>query len=379
MVATIAAATVATTFVLWKLMDLLPMVFATILVALAWRGGGQRVAARLGLSQGLALGVVALTLAASVVLGLFLFGGQLVRQYDEIGLDIPDAIGLIGRAVEEHPWGHFVEKFLADVDVTKAAAPVAQHLATLFGVLRQRPRVRSFHHHRRCLSCRRSKTLCLWRHRVYACVATAQHGAVLGSIQQRFAPMASHPALCRRLSNAFFAGVALWAFGVPAPLALATISGALAFIPYFGSIIALIVGGVALPHGLESAALAALAIGSASFVEGYLITPYLQSRSLMVPPVVLLFSMLAFGSLFGAMGVVLAVPATVVLAIAYGVFKKPDEPMAGAGPLRQAPAGSLVAHHSVRINAAPVFRRFHALAVDDSHLALAAAASSRRN
>ena len=63
--------------------------------------------------------------------------------------------------------------------------------------------------------------------------------------------------------NAFFAGVALWAFGVPAPLALATISGALAFIPYFGSIIALIVGGlVALPHGLESAALAALAIGS---------------------------------------------------------------------------------------------------------------------
>jgi predicted PurR-regulated permease PerM len=77
---------------------------------------------------------------------------------------------------------------------------------------------------------------------------------------------------------------------------------------------------VALPHGLESAALAALAIGLASFVEGYLITPYLQSRSLMAPPVVLLFSMLAFGALFGAMGVVLAVPATVVLVIAYSVF-----------------------------------------------------------
>ena len=113
--------------------------------------------------------------------------------------------------------------------------------------------------------------------------------------------------------NAVLRGAALWAFGVPAPLALATISGALAFIPYFGSIIALIVRGlVALPHGLESAGLTALAIGLASFVEGYLITPYLQSRSLMVPPVVLLFSMLAFGSLFGAMGVVLAVPATVV-------------------------------------------------------------------
>jgi predicted PurR-regulated permease PerM len=121
--------------------------------------------------------------------------------------------------------------------------------------------------------------------------------------------------------NTVFAGAALWAFGVPAPLALATISGALAFIPYFGSMIALVVGAlVALPHGIDSAAAAALAIGGASFIEGYLITPFLQSRSLSVPAVVLLFCMLAFGALFGAMGVVLAVPATVVLSVAYVVI-----------------------------------------------------------
>ncbi len=35
---------------------------------------------------------------------------------------------------------------------------------------------------------------------------------------------------------------------------------------------------------------------------------------------VLLFCMLAFASLFGAMGVVLAVPATVVMNVAYRVF-----------------------------------------------------------
>ena len=142
--ATIATATVAATLVLWKLTDLLPLVFATILVALAWRGGAQRVAARLGLSQGLSLGVVALTLVASVVLGLMLFGGQLVRQYDEIGLDIPDAIALIGRGVEAHPWGHFVEKFLVNVDFTKAAAPVARAACCTPRVLRQWPRVPEF-------------------------------------------------------------------------------------------------------------------------------------------------------------------------------------------------------------------------------------------
>jgi predicted PurR-regulated permease PerM len=126
--------------------------------------------------------------------------------------------------------------------------------------------------------------------------------------------------------NAVFAGAALWVFGVPAPLALATISGALALIPYFGSMIALVIGAlVALPHGGETAALAALAIGGASFVEGYLITPFLQSRSLSVPAVVLLFCMLAFGALFGGMGVVLAVPGTVVLCVAYDVFVKPAQ------------------------------------------------------
>jgi predicted PurR-regulated permease PerM len=319
-VATIAAATLAATLVLWKLTGLLPLVFATILVALAWRGGAQRVAARLGLSQGLSLGVVALTLVASVVLGLMLFGDQLVRQYDEIGLDIPDAIALIGRGVEAHPWGHFVEKFLVNVDFTKAAVPVAQQLAALLG---------SFGNG--------------LGYGVFAIIGAAYLAAdpkryTSGVIA--FTPASQRPNMVRFLDqsstvlrqwlviqlyvvgmNAFFAGAALWAFGVPAPLALATISGVLAFIPYFGSIIAMIVGAlVALPHGLESAALAALAIGLASFVEGYLITPYLQSRSLMAPPVVLLFSMLAFGALFGAMGVVLAVPATVVLAIAYSVF-----------------------------------------------------------
>jgi len=40
-----------------------------------------------------------------------------------------------------------------------------------------------------------------------------------------------------------------------------------------------------------------------------------------VPPAVLLFCMLAFGMLFGSMGVALAVPATVVLAVALDVFK----------------------------------------------------------
>ena len=240
-VATIAVATVAVSFVLWKLTDLLPAVFATILIALAWRGVAEQVSARLGLSQGLSLAVVALGSFASIVLALMLFGGQLVRQYDEVALDVPAAIALIERTLEEHPWGRFVEKFVVHVDFSKMTTPVAQQFGAVLGSLGNG-----------------------LAYGIFAIIGAAY----LAADPERYAAglLALTPASRRTdmalflersgaslrqwlyiqlyvvAMNAIFAGAALWAFGVPAPLALATISGALAFVPYFGSIIAMIIG-----------------------------------------------------------------------------------------------------------------------------------------
>jgi predicted PurR-regulated permease PerM len=316
----IVAATVAISFVLWKLTELLPAVFATILIALAWRGVAEQVSAHLGLSKGLSLAVVALGSLASIVMALMLFGGQLLRQYDEIALDVPAAIALIERMVEEHPWARFVEKFWVHVDFSKMTTPVAQQFGALLGSLGNGLASGVF-------AVIGAAYLAADPNR-YAAGLLAVTPASRRTDMARFLERSSaalrrwlHIQLYVVVMNALFAGAALWALGVPAPLALATISGALAFVPYFGSIVAMMIGMlVALPHGLDNAALAALAIGAASAIEGYLITPYLQSRSLMVPPVVLLFCMLAFSLLFGTMGVVLAVPATVVLSIAYGIF-----------------------------------------------------------
>ena len=320
-VGVVAAAAAALVWMLWELKDLVPAVFATILLAVGWRGAARSLSTRFGLSSGVSLAFVALGLAAVIALAFSLFGGDLLKQYDEIAIDVPAAIAMIEGSVEAHPWGEFVEKLIAGVDFSKATGPVALHIAAI---------LTSF-----------GSALAF---AVFAIIGAAYLAAdpathVSGVIA--FAPPSRRPEVARFLDgsaaalrqwlviqlyvvvmNAFFAGVALWAFGVPAALALATISGALAFIPYFGSIVAIVVTAlVALPHGLQTAALAALAVGGASFLEGYLITPFLQSRSLSVPPAVLLFCMLAFGTLFGSMGVALAVPATVVLAVALDVFK----------------------------------------------------------
>ncbi|WP_442755505.1 AI-2E family transporter [Methylocystis sp. JAN1] len=322
-IAMIAAIAVVLGLLFWKLSDFFPIVFATIIIAIGWRGAAEMLGARLGVSAGVSLLGVAVGIVVGIVMTLMAFGNQLISQYDEVALDIPAAIAFIERLVEEHPWGRFVEKLVVDVDYSKATAPIAQHLGAALGSLGN------------------GLALTVFAIIGAAYLAADPKGHVDGVValtpaqhREKMSRFLDRSGLSLRqwlliqlyvvVMNAVFSGVALWAFGVPAPLALATISGALAFIPYFGSIIALVIGAlVALPHGAETAALAALAIGGASFVEGYLITPFLQSRSLRVPAVVLLFCMLAFGALFGAMGVVLAVPATVVLSVAFDIFAGP--------------------------------------------------------
>jgi len=320
-VSLILVMTVGGAVALWKLSGLLPTVFSTVLLAVAWRGAAEFVSRRTRTPFGLALLLVAIGLAASLFFFASLFGGQLLAQYDEVALDIPAAMALVQRVIDEHPWGRFVEKLMS-IDFSQAAAPVANKFGEALGAVSGAVGMGIF--------------VIIGAAYLAADPTSASSGVLaLTPVSRREAMNQfldrSGSALRQWLviqlyvvvMNTIFAAVPLWAFGVPAPMAIATISGALAFIPYFGSIIALVIAAlVTLPHGLDTAALAAIAVGGASFVEGYLITPYLQGRSLMVPPVILLFFMLAFGTLFGAMGVALAVPATVVAFVAWNVFVK---------------------------------------------------------
>jgi predicted PurR-regulated permease PerM len=315
----IVAATFASLVALWRLSDLLPIIFSTILLAVAWRAAADFVARRTGLPLGPSLLLVAISLIAAVFFFASLFGGQLLSQYDEVAVDIPSALALIERVIEEHPLGRFVEKLMS-ADFSQAAAPVANKFGEALGAVGGAVGFGIF--------------VFIGAAYLAADPKPAISGALALTPSSRREEMnqfleRSGSALRQWLviqlyvvvMNTAFAAIPLWAFGVPAPFAIATISGALAFIPYFGSMVAIVIAAlVVLPHGAGTAALAALAVGGASFVEGYLITPYLQGRSLMVPPVVLLFFMLAFGTLFGTMGVALAVPATVVVFTAWEAF-----------------------------------------------------------
>lgn len=105
----------------------------------------------------------------------------------------------------------------------------------------------------------------------------------------------------------------LWLLGVPSALVLALISGVLEFIPYAGAITSSVPAiMVAL---VQSPELALWAVGLyvlVHHVEAYVIQPLIQQFAVDIPAVITLFALLAFGLLFGVLGILLAAPLAVV-------------------------------------------------------------------
>lgn len=115
-------------------------------------------------------------------------------------------------------------------------------------------------------------------------------------------------------------GLGLRALGMPSALALGLLAGVLEFIPFAGPIIALIPAILlALAVSPDMALWVLLLYFAVQQFEGYVLTPLVQQYAVDLPGVVLLFSLLGFGMLFGTLGIILAAPLTVV---AYVLVKR---------------------------------------------------------
>ena len=127
-----------------------------------------------------------------------------------------------------------------------------------------------------------------------------------------------------------FYAVALMLVGLNFGLVVGVVAGALTFIPYVG---ALVGGALALGLALFQFwgdwlwILLVYAIFQAGqFVEGNILTPRLVGQSVGLHPVGLIFSLSAFGALFGFVGLLVAVPVAaaigVVLRFGVGQYKE---------------------------------------------------------
>jgi predicted PurR-regulated permease PerM len=121
----------------------------------------------------------------------------------------------------------------------------------------------------------------------------------------------------------YSAALALAGFEVALPVGILT--GLLVFIPYlgYGLGLALALTAAILQFSDWSGVIAVAVIyGAGQVIEGFFLTPRLVGERIGLNPLAVIFALLAFGQLFGFVGVLLALPASAVLMVAFRHLKR---------------------------------------------------------
>jgi predicted PurR-regulated permease PerM len=125
-------------------------------------------------------------------------------------------------------------------------------------------------------------------------------------------------AVCCVILGVLYCG-GLILLGLNFGLLIGLVAAVLSFIPYVGTIVGLLLaGGVAIAQFWPAWSPLLIVIGLfgfGQFIEGNVLQPYFVGKTVGLPPVWLMFSLLAFGYLFGFVGLLVAVPVAAAIGV----------------------------------------------------------------
>ncbi len=127
------------------------------------------------------------------------------------------------------------------------------------------------------------------------------------------------------LAMAVFYAVGLALFGLDLALPIGIFTGLAMFIPYLGFGIGLILAllaGLLQFASIKALVMVAVVYGIGQLVEGLVLTPRLVGERIGLHPLAVIFALLAFGQVFGFVGVLIALPASAVLLVAIRRIKE---------------------------------------------------------
>ena len=126
------------------------------------------------------------------------------------------------------------------------------------------------------------------------------------------------------LIAAFNVSVALFLFDIPFWLLIGLLTGLLNLIPQIGALITMFIGAlVALLLGSwTKAAIVIVVLLAEGFLEQSVLAPNILSYQVGLHPLLILFSLLVFGTLFGILGLLIAVPVTTILLTGYRAYRE---------------------------------------------------------
>ena len=112
--------------------------------------------------------------------------------------------------------------------------------------------------------------------------------------------------------------VSLWSIGLQKPFLLGIMTGILSFIPYLGMVIGLLASlSVAFTHFASWSQIVLLGVvfASIALIEGHILTPRFVGGRIGLHPVWILFALLAFGTWFGFVGILIAIPSAAIFGV----------------------------------------------------------------
>ncbi|HYD49507.1 MAG TPA: AI-2E family transporter [Terriglobales bacterium] len=124
--------------------------------------------------------------------------------------------------------------------------------------------------------------------------------------------------------------------GLPNVMMLALLAGLLEAVPIVGPILAVVPAtAIALPLGLDKVALVLALALLLQVLENNLLIPRIMSRTVGMSGLVGLVSVLAFGTLYGIMGVFIAIPLTAAIQVLIDRVSLEAEPLAAVPPQKR--------------------------------------------
>jgi len=294
----------------WQLRTLLLMFFGAVVVATVFRAFGDRIEKATRCGPGIAI-TASITIILAIVLSLIaLFGAHVVQQIEVLRVTLPAA------------W-HTIEIRLGDLGLGEQLKHLAQSIKA--------PGGSSFSAFGRTILSIGSGIADVIVVLVAGVFLATQPRFYLTGAVKLVPPAKRHLALeaigeseialrlwlrgqlVAMVVVGLLTGVGLWALGMPSALTLGLLAGVLEFVPFAGPILSMVPAVLlALAVSPDLALWVLLLYFAVQQFEGYLLTPLVQQYAVDLPGVVLLFSLIAFGALFGTLGVILAAPLTVV-------------------------------------------------------------------
>jgi predicted PurR-regulated permease PerM len=263
------------------------------------------------LSQGWALALASAALGILLAGFIAFFGAQMAGQLSEVFSRLPDAIDAAGKrvgvsgafgqiktALASNRGGQFLSQIatMGSTAVGIAADFILVIVTALY--LAADPRLYQ------------TGTVKLFTPGQHARVADAM-SVMASALRLWFAGQ-----IVSMLLVGLLCGLAFWGLGLPSPVGLGIIAGVANFVPLIGPIIGAVPAVLfAFTEGFSVVLWTLGAVLVVQQLEGNIITPLVQRRAVDIPPAIMLLGISAFGVLAGIMGIIFAVPMTVVIMV----------------------------------------------------------------